>query len=91
MLFRSTYSFHDRSHAGKINSNFLCAGFKEGGTDACEYDEGGPLVCPAKGGRWLLAGIVSWAQKCGQPFKYGVYTNVRKYLSWIRHRLKTNS
>lgn len=63
----------------------MCAGFKEGGTDACHFDTGGPLACPINGkpGVWVLAGIVSWRQKCAQPHKYGIYTNVHKIRPWI--------
>ena len=77
-----------RSYDGKISERFLCAGFKEGGIDACAYDSGGPLVCPVDGGRWILAGIVSWGDKCALPHKYGVYTNVNEFTAWINGQLK---
>lgn len=72
----------ESSYNGTIGPNFLCAGYKEGGTDACYYDSGGPLACPISDGRWVLAGIVSWGEKCALPNKYGVYTNVFKYSQW---------
>ncbi|XP_046857350.1 serine protease hepsin-like [Xenia sp. Carnegie-2017] len=73
----------EKSYNGTINDRFVCAGFKEGGIDACHFDTGGPLTCPMKGGAWGLAGIVSWRQSCAQPHKYGLYTNVRKVQRWI--------
>ena len=77
-----------RSYGGKINERFLCAGYKEGGIDACGYDSGGPLVCPVDGGRWILAGIVSWGERCALPHKYGVYTNVHEFTDWMAGQLK---
>lgn len=74
---------YENSYNGTIGPNFLCAGYKEGGTDACYYDSGGPLACPIQGGRWVLAGIVSWGERCAQPHKYGVYTNVYRYIQWM--------
>jgi secreted trypsin-like serine protease len=66
----------------------MCAGYKEGGMDACHFDTGGPLACPISGGVWALAGIVSWRQSCGQPYKYGVYTNVHQVKPWIEKIIK---
>lgn len=77
--------FSPRSYNGTINERFMCAGYKEGGMDACHFDTGGPLACPVAGGVWALAGIVSWRQSCAQPFKYGVYTNVYEVKPWIEN------
>lgn len=79
-----------RSYNGAVGGNFLCAGFKEGGTDKCSYDSGGPLACPdpSGDGTWMLAGIVSWGERCALPYKYGVYTNVNEYTQWMEANLK---
>ena len=83
-------SFFPSSYNGTIGNNFLCAGFEEGGTDACSYDSGGPLACPVldRDGRWMLAGIVSWGEGCALPHKYGVYTNVNEFTQWMKGAMK---
>ncbi|GAA3643611.1 serine protease [Lentzea roselyniae] len=54
----------------------FCAGYPEGGVDACIDDSGGPFVVDGR-----LAGIVSWGIGCARPNTPGVYTRVRTYLS----------
>ncbi|KAM6153739.1 kallikrein-13-like isoform 2-T2 [Erethizon dorsatum] len=73
-----------RVYPGKITTNMLCAGTKEGGKDSCEGDSGGPLVCNN-----TLHGIISWGDfPCGQPNRPGVYTRVSQYVSWIHETIK---
>jgi len=69
------------SYSGSISELHVCAGFPNGGKDACQGDSGGPLMVTS-GGRYVLAGIVSFGEGCGRPNKYGVYTNVAVIQSW---------
>ncbi len=66
-----------------ITENMLCAGYKQGGKDACHGDSGGPLVVPDGNGGWQLAGLVSFGIGCARPTFYGVYTRVSQYHDWI--------
>ena len=64
-------------------NGMLCAGSDSGGIDTCQGDGGGPLVCEISNKRYVLSGVSSWGNGCGLPGRYGVYTDVRKYLDWI--------
>lgn len=57
----------------------FCAGFPQGGKDACAGDSGGPFVV---GGR--LVGLVSYGSGCARPGFPGVYTRLSSYADEIR-------
>ncbi|XP_046741207.1 trypsin-1-like [Diprion similis] len=56
----------------------ICAGYPEGGRDACTGDSGGPLTIDG-----VLAGIVTWGNGCAEAGWPGVYTEVAYYRDWI--------
>ena len=71
---------------GAIGEQMLCAGWVQGGRDACFGDSGGPLALPATEAAvgWSQIGIVSWGDGCARPQRYGVYTSVIDFVPWIR-------
>ncbi|KAM4740021.1 mast cell protease 1A-like [Anableps anableps] len=65
-----------------LPNSVICAGGHGAKTGFCKGDSGGPLVC---GG--MAAGIVSFNRDC-DPNIPNVYTDVSKYMSWIKQILK---
>ena len=78
------------SENGDLSDNEICAGYIDGGNDACYGDSGGPLIIKHHG-RPVQAGIVSWGSGCGQPYKYGVYSRVASFSEWLRNTIRNNS
>ncbi|XP_023325019.1 cationic trypsin [Eurytemora carolleeae] len=70
-----------------VLKNMVCAGYTEGGVDACKGDSGGPLSCLIDGS-YKLVGIVSWGHGCGQANKPGVFTRVQSFLDWIENKME---
>lgn len=70
------------SYGGIINVTQLCAGYAQGGVDACAGDSGGPLYI-IENGQILQVGITSFGSGCGEENFYGIYTNVSHYIPWI--------
>lgn len=66
-----------------ITDNMFCAGYPEATKDACSGDSGGPFVVNYRG-TWFLTGVVSWGEQCATKGKYGVYTRLGNFLTWIR-------
>jgi len=70
---------------------WVCAGYREGGKDACDGDSGGPLsVAEGEGAStvWSLGGIISWGpNSCGEKYRPGVYTRVVNFVRWIKEKI----
>ena len=60
----------------------VCFGQVDGGYDACDKDEGAPLVVQGGGSKMVQVGIASKVG-CGVANTPTEYTKVSKYTSWI--------
>ncbi|KAE8603575.1 hypothetical protein XENTR_v10014377 [Xenopus tropicalis] len=79
-----------RSTLGKnmLTSTMFCAGYLNGGIDSCQGDSGGPLTCQDPiSKQYVLYGITSWGDGCGERGKPGVYTRVTAFTDWISHQM----
>jgi secreted trypsin-like serine protease len=76
------------SYNGRIKPSMICAGLRGGGLDSCQGDSGGPAVATTSEGKKVLAGVVSWGSGCARRLKYGVYTNVASFRTWVDGKLK---
>ncbi|XP_039600572.1 coagulation factor X [Polypterus senegalus] len=71
----------------KITVNMFCSGYEEEGKDACQGDSGGPHVTRYKN-TWFVTGVISWGEGCARQGKYGVYTQISRYIGWIKKAMK---
>ncbi|XP_064189882.1 anionic trypsin-2-like [Anguilla rostrata] len=69
----------------KLPANIICAGGYKTESGACQGDSGGPLVCSKE-----AVGIVSFNYKknCTYPNRPNVYTQISKFLPWIKKYIK---
>ena len=70
------------SYQGLITHRQLCAGFIDGGVDACAGDSGGPLFT-IEDGVIRQMGITSFGNGCALANFYGIYTSVSHLLPWL--------
>jgi secreted trypsin-like serine protease len=90
-LLAATVPYADQSacnapavYNGAITDGMICAGLNEGCVDSCQGDSGGPLVSRDANNVPTLVGVVSFGEGCARKLKYGVYTRVSAYRSWIQ-------
>ncbi|XP_028998014.2 venom prothrombin activator porpharin-D-like [Betta splendens] len=87
ILQRFTMPYVDRltcieSTQLRISTRMFCAGYESETKDACQGDSGGPHVTRYSG-TYFVTGVIS----CARRGKYGVYTQVSKYIPWIRNNI----
>ncbi|XP_056018072.1 atrial natriuretic peptide-converting enzyme-like isoform X2 [Ostrea edulis] len=70
----------------ELSKDMLCAGGSRG-HDSCQGDSGGPLLCHQENesDTWYMAGLTSWGIRCALPNVPGIYTEVYKFIDWIRN------
>uniref|UniRef100_A0A670IHN4 Coagulation factor VII n=1 Tax=Podarcis muralis TaxID=64176 RepID=A0A670IHN4_PODMU len=73
-----------------ITDNMFCAGYAEEAQDACKGDSGGPFAVAYRS-TWYLLGVVSWGEGCAEVGKYGAYTRVSNYISWIKETIESTT
>ena len=52
-------------------------------TPLLQGDSGGPMTVQTSGGRWQLAGIISWGIGCAKRNQPGVMTNMAHFRHWV--------
>lgn len=67
-----------------VTNNMLCAGYS--GIDTCQGDGGGALMCRSNQ-TFVAIAINSVGKGCGDGEHYGIYTDVRPFLDWIKVQL----
>ncbi|KAJ8277300.1 hypothetical protein GJAV_G00073690 [Gymnothorax javanicus] len=72
----------------KLPNNTICAGGYKTKNGACQGDSGGPLVCGSQ-----AVGIVSFNYRndCNYPNLPNVYTQISKFLPWIKKNMRNIS
>uniref|UniRef100_A0A4W6C5F8 Peptidase S1 domain-containing protein n=1 Tax=Lates calcarifer TaxID=8187 RepID=A0A4W6C5F8_LATCA len=70
-----------------LPANVICAGGYGTNKGFCQGDSGGPLVCNG-----IAVGVVSFNKyrNCNYPDVPNVYTDISKYLTWIKQTLNKN-
>ncbi|NXG01332.1 ACRO protein, partial [Sakesphorus luctuosus] len=73
---------------GRMTPDSVCAGYPEGGTNTCQLDSGGPLVCKdSKADIYWQVGLTSWAFGCARPKKPTVFMSTQYYYNWIQEQI----
>lgn len=73
--------------AQKVLDSMVCAGFEEGGKDACHGDSGSPLMCHGTESEAFFAGVMSWGYGCARSDRPSVYSEVSHFSQWLEENL----
>ncbi|RWS11157.1 serine proteinase stubble-like protein [Dinothrombium tinctorium] len=86
-----TQWYHYKGKTIVVSSRQFCAGFEDGGKDACRGDSGGPMLMKnSTTNTYSVIGIVSAGIGCALPQLPGLYTRVNAYTDWITDRIARN-
>ncbi|XP_068779455.1 serine protease 53 [Struthio camelus] len=75
-----------RELARPARATMVCGGVPEGGRGACQADSGGPILC-AQAGRWVQAGVLSFAVGCARPHGPVVAAALSAHAAWLRRHV----
>jgi trypsin len=64
----------------------VCAGYPNGGKDACTNDSGGPAFV-TQGTETTIVGITSFGKGCALPNTPGIYTKVSGVKDWVMSQI----
>ncbi|KAJ9069143.1 Epidermal growth factor-binding protein type B [Entomophthora muscae] len=70
----------------ELDASQFCAGYAEGGKDACKGDSGGPIFYQSQLG-YTLVGLVSYGEGCAEKGYPGVYTSIAATKQFILYHL----
>ncbi|MEQ2185793.1 hypothetical protein GOODEAATRI_021864, partial [Goodea atripinnis] len=71
----------------RISLRMFCAGYDSIREDSFQGDSGSPHVTRYHD-TFFITGIRSWGKGHARKGKYGIYTQVSKYIRWIREGIK---
>ena len=73
----------------RITDEMVCGGEENSIKSGCHGDSGGPFVCQARSGRWVLQGAVSWGSpRCDANERFTVFTRVASFRTWIDRQMR---
>jgi hypothetical protein len=70
-----------------IDNMSVCAGFPQGGADACQGSSGTPLVGYTSRGCAYQIGVMSWGKGCARPNAYSVSERVSAFKDWLKQHV----